>query len=90
VETTEQVATSSQPATTTTTTSEGTTQELEKRSSFLGYRPGFEATAEEPATNTHSLESTATGVLLRRGSAGRPRGGRGRVFLVLGIMRVLP
>ena len=54
METTEQVATSSQPAATTTTTSEGTTQELEKHSSFLGYRPGFEATAEQPATSTEA------------------------------------
>jgi len=54
VEPTEQVATSSQPAATTITTSEGTTQELEKHSSFLGYRPGFETTAEEPATSAEA------------------------------------
>jgi len=57
VETTEQVATSSQPAATTTTTPDAMTQNLEKHSSFLGYRPGFEASAEEPATSAEA-EST--------------------------------
>jgi hypothetical protein len=51
VETTEQVANPSQPAATTTTPSAETTAELEKHSSFLGYRPGIEVTAEEPETS---------------------------------------
>ena len=61
METTEQVATSSQQAATTTTTpSDGTTQELEKHSSFLGYRPGIVATAEESQTPSAEAESTET------------------------------
>ncbi len=51
VETTEQVANPSQPAATTTTPSAETTAELEKHSSFLGYRPGIEVTAEDPETS---------------------------------------
>ena len=43
METTEQVANPSQPA--------ATTAELEKHSSFLGYRPGIEVTAEQPETS---------------------------------------
>jgi hypothetical protein len=59
VETNEQVATSSQQAATTTTTpSDGTTQELEKHSSFLGYRPGIVATAEESQTPSAETETT--------------------------------
>ncbi|MGC2109002.1 MAG: hypothetical protein WA655_05755 [Candidatus Korobacteraceae bacterium] len=49
METTEQAANPSQPAATTTTASSyATTQELERHSSFLGYRPGIEASAEQP------------------------------------------
>ena len=59
METNEQVATSSQQAATTTTTpSDGTTQELEKHSSFLGYRPGIVATAEESQTPSADTETT--------------------------------
>ena len=51
METTEQVAKPSQPAATTTTPSAETTAELEKHSSFLGYHPGIEVTAEQPETS---------------------------------------
>ena len=51
METTEQVADQPQPTATTTTPSAETTAELEKHSSFLGYRPGIEVTAEQPETS---------------------------------------
>jgi len=53
VETTEQVGNQPQPAATTTNTSPdaATTAELEKHSSFLGYRPGIEVSADEPVTS---------------------------------------
>ena len=53
VETTEQVGNQPQPAATTTNASPdaATTAELEKHSSFLGYRPGIEVSADEPVTS---------------------------------------
>ena len=53
METTEQVGNQPQPAATTTDTSPdaATTAELEKHSSFLGYRPGIEVSADEPVTS---------------------------------------
>ena len=51
MEPTEQVANQPQPTATTTTPSAETTAELEKHSSFLGYRPGIEVTAEQPETS---------------------------------------
>ena len=49
METNEQAASASQPAATTTpASSDAATQELERHPSFLGYRPGIEASAEEP------------------------------------------
>ncbi len=51
MEPTEQVVDQPQPTATTTTPSAETTAELEKHSSFLGYRPGIEVTAEQPETS---------------------------------------
>jgi hypothetical protein len=63
VEPTEQVATSSQPvATTSTSAATDSNPELEKHASFLGYRPGFEVTAEQPETSaaTETTEEVET------------------------------
>jgi hypothetical protein len=56
VEATEQVGNQPQPAATTTNTSPdaATTPELEKHSSFLGYRPGIEVSADEPAISVET------------------------------------
>ena len=51
MEPTEQVVDQPQPTATTTTSSAETTAEPEKHSSFLGYRPGIEVTAEQPETS---------------------------------------
>jgi hypothetical protein len=42
--------------------SDGTTPELEKHSSFLGYRPAIEVTAEQPETSaaTETMEEVET------------------------------
>lgn len=61
METTEQAASASQPAATTTpASSDATTQELERHSSFLGYRPGIDASAGEPEPSADS-ETTQDG-----------------------------
>lgn len=61
METNEQAASASQPAATTTpASSDAATQELERHPSFLGYRPGIEASAEEPEPSADA-ETTQDG-----------------------------
>ena len=75
METTEQIGDQPQPTATTTTSSSETTAELERHSSFLGYRPGIEVTAEEPET---SADTEITEGERNRNGSGRGNSGRGR------------